>query len=618
MRWWWNNSEDSVNAQAITQSPGNNSWWNRIKGWGSDLWNSNTVAETATNVSSFTYNTILKSFELAPAAVKTVASVITHTQTRQIAYHIARIFAEDIAPLVAVNYAFDSLKKYSEDELIDKNAEWVSATTLLQTSLGLLQAALWVYNTRKKTQATVRMAVVAFEASKSLNTVNSDLPKQICIEKKCDLLRYVRGNFRDLTTFWATEAALSLIGYIPFGDKVVAVLSVYHRGRYALTMVLPDLCQRHQVEYLKENAELSLALGLYQLGATLLLSWGIESLTNIPSKYYQPFVAQAMLLTQISVAAHSRLPRPIDQSQRKVFDPVGAYQSLISLIFDIVASGLKKQIPKLLKGPPADIPWQKIYNAAIELQQYSYIQKIETIALPRMLHSPEAFISDPVIQPYWKYLRERSILALTALEDLNAPFLKISEVATYDPKKAAQLFLIKVATYDPKKAAKLLWLIFGMPKSVSREVLKQLGNQKFMLDIGSWRRKLETLEVRDSLKEFDSSPLTLQLRQPEPKQEITLPPKEENSKEEEGNNTKIDAKEIINPNKNSGSTRAKDIIITSTKRSTPKKPPVNLIQTKFNSPSKVSAHNLGLFDSAKKEKQDQQKRVDPIDSVSFS
>ncbi|WP_131781933.1 hypothetical protein [Legionella gresilensis] len=616
---WWDKSNEPNNAVGnnIVSQATDTGWWDKIKGWGSALWNSNITAQVTTNVSSFTYNTILKSVELAPATVKTAASVFTHAPTRRIAYNVARIFVEDIAPYVAINYVFDSLKKYTEDELIEKDASWVSTSAFLQTSLALLQVALWAYNTRKKTQATVRMTVVAIEAAKSLSTVNSDLPKQVCIDKNCDLFRYVRGNFRDLTAFWATEVALSLVGYLPLGDKIVPVLSVFHRGRYALSMVLPDLCQRHQVEYLKEYAELPLTLGINELISTTLLSWGIESLTGIPVNYYKPFVSQAMLLTQISVVAHSRLPPPVIQSQRKIIDPIGAYQSFIGFIFDIVSSGLKKQLPLLLKGPPTDIPWQTIYNLAKEVQQNPYTQRIETIILPRMLHSSEAFISDPVIQPYWLYLRERSILALKAIENSKESYLKITKVATVDPGKAAKLMLMRVAISDPKKAAKLLWLIFGIPKSIGREVLTLLGKKEFMLDLGSIRRKLETLEVKKSLKEVDLSPLTIQLRQSEsdPKKTLIPPPLPSEDKDE---NKKVDAKAIINPRKSSGTNLAKNIIITST-RSVPHKQPNNLIQSKFTSPttSKLSTNNLRMFPTSEEPNQKNKSELDSIDSMSL-
>ncbi|STX30214.1 Uncharacterised protein [Legionella beliardensis] len=575
------------------------SWWETIKGWGSALWHNQTVTQTTQHISSFTYNTILKSVELAPATVKTVASGIMHPPTRQIAYHIGRIFVEDIIPSIAVNYVFDTLKKYAEDELIDEEASWISASTLLQTSLLLLQMGVWTYNVRRNTQATVRMAIVTLEAAKSLNLVNTELPKQVCIDEKCDLLRYVRGNFRDLTTFWATEAALSLVGYVRYGNTIAAVLSVFHRGRYALTMVLPDLCQRHQVEYLKENAELPVALGIHQLVSTFLVSYGIQALTSLPAQYfgietftgipiqyYQPFIAQAMLLTQISVAAHVHLPPPINQSQRRVIDPVGAYQSLIGFIFDIIASGLKKQIPILLKGPPNNIPWKKIYNLAREVQQHPYTQKVGTIVLPRMLHSPEAFVVDPVIQPYWRYLRERSIIALKALEDRS------------------ESFLVRAATYDPKKAAKLLWLLFGIPKSLAREALTLLGNQDFILDVGSMRRRLEALEVKQSLKEVDPTPLAIELRQPEPKEcPAPLLALEDNEK-------KVDAKAIIKPLRNPNNpSPAKNIIITVPRRTVIK--PIQYEQASQLSPklpvkSATLTRRLGVFKSEEKPPMEQE------------
>lgn len=490
--------------------------WQDIRDAGTNIYHNASVANVVVGTASYSYKTVQSLFEQIAVIPKFAHSVIFHPSTRMVAGHVLRIAVEDLLPLVLVTFTNDMIQRHARNALDDEESHaFLSMDTALMTGLHLLNAASWAYSVRKKLQMTVRTTVLTIEAGRALNGVN-DAPKMtLCQEEKCSKLRFIQGSIRDTATFFATEAFISLTGYIPFaGGYVAAVLAVHHHGRYIMSVVLPDLCNRHQVEYLKEYSERTLSLGLGHAALSslavagieyspILAVWCKEAITQsilghaaspliapgfeyftIPSVWYEAAIQQFMMFTSISMAAHMSLPPAIGQSLRQLPDPVAAYQALIGDIFDTLALGLKVKIPAMLKLPPSKIPWGKITNFAIEVWRHPQARKVEYILIPRMLRSKQAFIRDPVIAPNWSGLRETSIVAIESIE------------------KVRSYTLVKVGTLSPSISASTLWWIFGAPKSVIEILLKLLGNENFMTQVSKLRRKLEAM---DGLGE---SPLT--------------------------------------------------------------------------------------------------------------
>lgn len=288
-------------------------WWDEIKGWGSSLYNNKPLVNSVNSVGNYSYNTVLGMFELVNAAPKAVHSAVYHPKTRMVAGHVTRIIVEDLLPLVAVTYANDMIQRTGRDYCEDESdSALLSIDTAIQMGLGLLQLATWTYSVRKKMQIAVRMTVLTMEAGKAFNEVRKESPMTRCIKEQCPILQFLQGSIRDTISYFATEAAISLIGYIPYvGGCIAAVLSIHHHGRYIMTIVLPDLCNEHQVEMLTEYSEQALSLGLGHAALTFLAVHGIEYLTHVPRSFYEAAIQQFMLLTTVCVAAHRPLPPAI-------------------------------------------------------------------------------------------------------------------------------------------------------------------------------------------------------------------------------------------------------------------------------------------------------------------
>jgi hypothetical protein len=288
-------------------------WWDDIKGWGRSLYNNAPLANGVNNVGSYSYKSVLGLFELVNATPKAVHSVAFHPKTRMVAGHATRIIAEDLLPLVAVTYfnkCIQDMNRYPSDE--GDNSGFVSVDTAIGMGLGLLQLATWAISARKKMQIKVRMAVVAMEAGKAFNGVRKDHLKTRCIEEQCSPIRFIQGSLRDTISYFATEAAISLVGYIPYvGGAISAVLSIHHHGRYIMTIILPNLCNEHQIEMLTEYSEDAFALGLGHAALTFLAVHGIESITHVPRSFYESAVQEFMMITTLCAAAHMRLPPAI-------------------------------------------------------------------------------------------------------------------------------------------------------------------------------------------------------------------------------------------------------------------------------------------------------------------
>lgn len=459
-------------------------WWDKINvfkekatGLGTSIWQKTTLPKVVNEVGQFSYRTINHLFEQISVAPKVIYSSVWSPKTRKVTGQLIRIGLEDLAPLVLVNYA-NQLVQMKGKTYLDSDEPWLSTNTMLQMSLILLETANWLYTIRKRTQLGVRLSIVAIEASRAFSKERVTPPMTICLEEKCTTLRFLKGSFRDFIAYWSTEAAISLIGYIPMvGGGMAGMLAVYHRGRYVMTLLLPDLCSRHQEQYLREYTEWCLAHGLGHLALTELTTHFLESVSGIPKQFYKGAVQQFLLITQTSIAAHMPLPSPIKKSNRNLPDPVAIYESAIGFIFDTVVLGLKKQIPILLKQKGPSLPWEKLKQGGIYLWNNPVAQAIKPLVIPRMLRSSQAFINDPVIP--WSDLKETTVEAIVNIECIK------------------NKWLVRIATLSPKKAAKVTWLIFGTPRSVVELLLKMMGNQEIMNKLGDLRRSLGGMHQGD-------------------------------------------------------------------------------------------------------------------------
>ena len=432
-------------------------WITNVTTWAKKLWQHPTTAAVA-NYSSKTVEYVFEQISVIP---KMVRSIKDHQPLRTVAGHLLRITAEDLAPLILVTYVNHLIqtsgRAYLEDE--PDNA-WISTDTAIQTGLYLLQAATWAYSVRAKTQMLLRTTIVTIETPPILKRIKTSQPMSVCIDEQCSTLRIKQGDIRDLVAYWSTEAAISLVGYVPaVGGPLAAVLSVYHRGRYVLTVVLPEVCNRHQVIYLREHSELALSLGIGHAGSSWLINSLVETTTGIPPVFYNSAIEQFMLITQMGISSHLQLPTAKKESSRRLLDPVLYYQNLVGFAFDIGLLGLKVKIPRMLNnqqpGNYKDILLHPSWSTIIHTVEKMHKNRLVKIMLPRLLHDAQSFIHDPIIIYHWPGFQAAIVNALETILSQNTNLLIRASSSVPSLTSA----LIEAASGTPKYVTKLLLLV---------------------------------------------------------------------------------------------------------------------------------------------------------------
>ena len=350
-------------------------------------------------------------------------------------------------------------------------------------SLYLLQAATWAYSVRKKTQLMVRATIVTLEAPSLLNQMKNTAEMTVCIDEKCSSLRFAQGSVRDLAAYWSTEAAIACIGYLPVGGGVLAsALSVYHRGRYVLAIALPNVCNRHQLVYLQEYSELALSLGVGQVASAWLIQSFVETLTGIPPVLYRSAMEQFLLIAQMSVTTHLILPQAPSKSTRRLLDPVFLYQQAVGFTFDLLLLGLKIKIPRMLDGKHPGVNMKEFFRHIPELKvvhatRYLHDTRIARLFLPRLLHSTDAFIHDPIIRYHWPQVQAMLINTFKTIEDLR------DHVA------------IKASSSMPEVSSALVTSLFGTPKYITKLLLQLVTDDEFIELIRTSRYAIENRQL---------------------------------------------------------------------------------------------------------------------------
>ena len=459
-------------------------WFTTIKRWGENIW----PAANARAVASFSYGTITHLFNHLGTLPAVGYSICFHKPTLKVTQHLVRIVARDLVPLVLVTYA-SALIQDKYQAIVDKDPNknlFISTASAIQYSLYLLQAATWVYSVHAKTRLLVRSTIVTLEAPVMLNGVKTTPPMTVCTDEHCSTLRFMQGSLRDVITYFTTEAAISLIEYVPVvGSPVATALAIYHRGRYVVISVLPDLCNRHHMEYLSEYPELALSAGLNQAAGTWAIDMLIESSTGIPSHFYKSAIEQLMLITEMSIAAHLILPKPIPTSARATFDPVRGYQNMVGFMFDTILLGLKIKIPRMLSSKqPANIkyilqrlPWPVIFRFIDLIRQHP----LSHILLPQMVLSLKDFIHDPIVRTNWPALQETLISILKKIQSLK------------------ELNAVKISSSVPDSASTLIWLTLGTPKAFTKVLLQLINDEDVLRQLHLWQYQLERLTLNTQI-----------------------------------------------------------------------------------------------------------------------
>lgn len=453
-------------------------WWNSAKKFGENLWQYKTVQEPAMAAASFSYRTITHLFEQVGVIPGVIASFAKSGATQTIGKHMLRLVVTDLIPLVLVTYCNDTLQRYGRTYLDDETLEddKICIKFSIDALLCLLKTATFIYSTRQSAQLITHTVVISLETPR-LNEGRE--PIKICHDEHCTALRFLQGNVRDLATYLATELAIWSINFIPMpGSGALATsLSVYHRGRYVLSVVLPDMCNRHQMIYLSNNPELSLSLGLAHVAMTYYMNEMLEKQTGIPSLFFEATIHQLLLIIQMSIAAHMHLPKAHPTLERSIaWDPVALYQIAVGASFDIMALGLKQFIPRKLKEnrdiPLPQLPWSTLTTQSRRIWR----SPIARTFLPPLLHDANAFINDPIAGSNWPHLQKNMINALKAIETASNNSLV----------KTAQVLPEKVTTTAVR------WAV-GAPDIMTKLLLKLSKNPEVIGWLRALRLQLEQL-----------------------------------------------------------------------------------------------------------------------------
>ncbi|WED42788.1 hypothetical protein [Legionella cardiaca] len=454
-------------------------WWDTwttvrdtATGWGKSVWENASLSGAASGIFNFSYNTIGRLLEQIPAVPRVLRSTIITPSVTKMVKGMGRIAVEDVMPLVVISYTMGMLQQQMQDysEEYSENDVSVATQTALQMGVWLLWAANYAYSFRKKTQIVARTTVLVMEAGSAFNSIRETPPMDLCVTKKHDTLRFLKGSFRDIIEYWATKGAIFLISYVPVvGGGVSVALEISLNGRYVTTLIIPELCQPDQERFLRQYPEFALAHGISHFLVSKGICYLIEKYTGIPAVFYETTVQQFALIGQIGIASQMTLPPAVAESNRNMIDPVAAYQGAIGFTVDTFGLGLKQKVPEMLKKQTEPLfTWKNItdYSEILWCNPLSeYV--IKPVFVPRMLRSGQAFADDPVIP--WPSVRKRIISASKNIKDVKA-----------HP-------LTTVALISPGTTAEIARPIFGTPKFIVELLLNLMKNEEFMRQVGKLR-----------------------------------------------------------------------------------------------------------------------------------
>lgn len=501
-------------------------WIDQIKEFGNTLWENGTlrkITAAGTQLAIKTSQGVIGQIGAIPGAIY---STFTKPKTQLVIKHAGQIVAKDLLPYITVKLMNETLHTYLQQD-DDDPYQSLTASMAIQTTLMLSNAVASMLAFRLRTSIALHAAMLMKEATDASKEVNVNT-HDICATDKCSKLKFIKGSFRDIVAYYCTDVAIEFIGTIPYlGKPLEVLLRIDQTGRYALTVVTPDMCNKHQMQYLQQEQGLALSLGITQ--------WLISHLINntignyapfIPSIYYEPLVDKLVLVGQINVAAHMTLPRLAPKIKGKLAlpnpgvdnslylpNPIDLYQGFIGIVFDVAATGIKMTLRKL---PPQqnEVDWLKIGRIIHGLLNNSLINKVKPILLPALLQNNHGLGNDALFNVNFKLVILEVIRILYAMESIREHW----------GVQTGQWLL------SSKQIAYIMWVKFGTPKLPTKILLEVIKNDKLMEALHVLRLELESI-VRHSQApvSIDSSGVPLRTpleNEPELTQEEQNPPEE--------------------------------------------------------------------------------------------
>ncbi len=411
--------------------------------------------------------------------VKTVREVAWHyvasPAALQVSKGIYHVVTEDILPDLCISYALFKFQQDIDDGY-EQNPEAWQIYYALQTANFFFQAGYGLYWLRQRQRQTARTAVLTIENNNAWRALRRTKPFTICEEEKCTGMRFFHGGVRDFAIFYITDLSfwgLSKVPVIgPYLRFLFVPLSIYHKGRYALASVMPEVCQRHALDYMDDNASLALSLGLIHTSCVFGASQGIALYTNLPASQIANAIDTLFLFPTIAMAARLELPTPVKRDGQTVLnpDPLAAYQRFMGFWVDVALYGLKKKVPELFKGKKPLIDWNKLVERLERIRNHRVTELARLVLINASFQSLERAKQDPVIRPFWENLCE-------ALADTAEA---IVEKAT-----SWQLRALTSTDLTTKFSIKFARWYTGFPKSI----IKIVAAAVLKKDVQNWLRK---------------------------------------------------------------------------------------------------------------------------------
>lgn len=451
--------------------------------------------------SSFVGNILKNTWKQVVAIPLVLEAVNTSSKTQQFFLQVARVAGEDYVLVAAVNRINHLIQGYGQAySLEDENTLLdVSGVFFLQSTLCLLDVLVQVYNVRSLLEGAVRGIVLSTQAGSALAVdkarapIDGAEPLEVLCQGCPDI---IKGNFRDLTAFYASELAILIIkrglavsnmDYAGIPSGFVQFASICHQARYILTLVSGDVSNKHLTDYLRRNFDLVISVGLMNFLMSTGLIHSLKAYTNLPPELYENIISQFMIFVNISMAAHMNKPgMKQGELTPQYFDLVDKYETFIGAQFDKTIANRKKIIAAVSERwsskKTSVIPWDMIRGGVVTLADNHYMQEVRRRALqlllPTMLQSMDDFIKDPLIRPIWTEFSPPTIEGLWYLGEIQK-------------WKSLQL-----TGYAQKPLAYTLDQVIGTPVFLNLLMLRLIIYAPFIHAVGELRRAFEWRQER--------------------------------------------------------------------------------------------------------------------------
>ena len=436
----------------------------------------NAVSGSITGFASSVYEGARHTLEQVRAIPEMLKTVATKERPRRLFTHTARIMAQDVMPIIAVNAANYHLQQYYDDE----TREGV-ANLAINVALFLAGSATSLFTKKKGLKINARTGLLLAGNSYTFNKTTKDDRQKVddAVCKDCTNLRFFKGEVRDILAYYPQQLAIDGLRYIPHvGDYIATPLSWILNGQLFLSHRLGNdgICDRHRGVYYQENPELTMSLGFGHDMAVKALTYPIESITGLPAEYYRGPIASLMSLYFVGLVHHMNLPTPVKESKR-LQDPLSLIRKGIGITMDVAIPGVKQQIIKLMQKTDEPLPIKQYADWVAGIYCHPKTQSILVWFLPKMLLNTKNLLDDPIVADSWVAIRDGVTETVDTLEGYHEKLYG------------------GVVGFLPKGAKSMAVSYFGdIPHVAAESLVGLLGNEEFMAMLSDIKAGVQRLD----------------------------------------------------------------------------------------------------------------------------